>query len=363
MTTSVPALTPPRVEDVWRRWEPRFLAAGVDWNLVQRLRGSISTWDEWCARWCEVGEELTAAGDAAYEVGRTRTAADLWGHASLMFHFGGMYFLWDREQMVRATARSAEVFARAAPHLSIPAIALEVSVDGARIRGYLRVPETETPPPVALFFSGFEGTKEENQARTREFLDRGIATLSWDGPGRGESEHVPMTGDVTAIASAWIDLLETRTDVDGTRLAATGPNRGAHAAAKAAAREPRIGVLAVASPGYDRRSPDFRNEYETAFFRHLFHVDSDEALLERLTADDLTLEGDAERITCPTLIVAGDRDFGAQLDGSRRLYDEVVGEKHFELVAGAERNGNNVPYLIRPLIADFVAEQLQVEPR
>ncbi len=346
----------PDPEWVWRRWEARFVAAGVDWNIVQRLRAEIASWDQWCARWSAVGDELDAAADEAMERGRALTAADLWVLAGMLHHFGGMYFICDLDQMARAERRGVASFARAAPHLETPALPVSVDYRGTTIPGYLRVPDTPEPPPVVLFYNGFEGSKEESQRRAFEYLDRGMAVLSWDGPGRGETlEHLPMHGDQREITSLLIDMLERRDDVDATRIGATGPNRGAHTAAKAAAREPRIRALALVSPGYDRRDADWRNEYELRFFLHIFHVADEEALRERLRDTDLTLEGDAERITCPTLVVSGTKDFAWQASGTQRLYDELAGPRHWELIAGAEHTGNNVPYLIRPMLADHMA--------
>ena len=92
--------------------------------------------------------------------------------------------------------------------------------------------------------------------------------------------------------------------------------------------------------------------------RHLFHVDSAEELMSLPAVQAMTLEGEAAEIGCPTLIVAGDRDAGAQFEGSRRLFAEISGEKEWAVVKGSERNGNNVPYIVRPLMADFLAEHL-----
>ncbi len=354
MSTTV---KPPDPESVWKRWEPRFIAAGVDWNIIQRLRAVITTWDQWCAAWCVEADRIDEAATEAFDRGRTLTAAGLWELAARLYHFGGMYFISDTDQMQAAERRGVEAFERAAPHVRPPAIPVHVEYHGVPVRGYLRIPDVAAPPPVAMFFSGFEGTKEENQRRTPEFLERGIATLSWDGLGRGETlEHFPMNGDQSELVALWIDLLEGRDDVDASRIGATGPNRGGHAAAKAAAHEPRIRALAVVSPGYDRRDIDWSTDYELAFFLHLFHLDSEEDLKERLRATDLTFDGDAQRISCPSLIVAGDQDAGRQFEGSRRLFEELSGPKAWEVVKGAQRNGNNVPYLIRPLLADFFAE-------
>jgi alpha-beta hydrolase superfamily lysophospholipase len=350
---------PPDVPGVWRRWEPRFIAAGVDANIVQRLKAEIETWDAWLPAWTRAASELEEHAQTAFDRGRRLTAGELWALASIVHHFGGMYFIADLDQFHASHRRAVDAFRHAAPLLDPPAIRIVGELDGVELVGYLRVPPSPRPPPVVMLFNGFEGTKEESNQRVGELHARGLASLAWDGPGRGETwEHLPMTGHYGPAAGAMIDALEGRDDVDATRVGAMGPNRGGFVASKAAAHEPRIAALAVTSPGYDRRETDWKTAYEEAFFLHLFHASSAEELRESPQNQSLTLTGDAASIACPTLIVAGDRDHGPQFEGSKRLYDEVSGEKEWAVVKGSERNGNNVPYIIRPMMADFLAERL-----
>jgi alpha-beta hydrolase superfamily lysophospholipase len=384
-------IEPPDIEAVWRRWEPRFIAAGVDANIVARLKSEVSTWDAWEPAWRAAAADLEEAAEAAYARDRLLTAGELWASASVIHHFGGMYLISDPARFAEAHDRATATFRRAAPLLSPPAHRIVGRLGDAELVGYLRVPVTPTPPPVVdppavrftatfdgvelacylrvpagrakppvvMLFNGFEGTKEESNQRVSHLLERGLATLSWDGPGRGETwSRLPMTGDYGPAAGAMIDALEQRGDVDATRVGALGPNRGGFLAAKAAASEPRIRGLAVTSPGYDRRLSDWKTAYEEAFFCHLFHVDSAEELTSLPAVQAMTLEGEAANIGCPTLIVAGDRDQGAQFEGSQRLFAEISGEKEWAVVKGSERNGNNVPYIVRPLMADFLAEHL-----
>jgi dienelactone hydrolase len=352
-------IEPPDIEAVWRRWEPRFIAAGVDANIVARLKSEVSTWEEWEPAWRAAAADLEEAAEAAYARDRLLTAGELWASASVIHHFGGMYLVGDPDRFAEAHDRATATFRRAAPLLSPPAHRIVGRLGDVELAGYLRVPVTPTPPPVVMLFNGFEGTKEESNQRVSHLLERGLASLSWDGPGRGETwSRLPMTGDYGPAAGAMIDALEQRNDVDATRVGALGPNRGGFLAAKAAASEPRIRGLAVTSPGYDRRLSDWKTAYEEAFFCHLFHVDSAEELTSLPAVQAMTLEGEAANIGCPTLIVAGDRDAGAQFEGSQRLFAEISGEKEWAVVKGSERNGNNVPYIIRPLMADFLAEHL-----
>jgi fermentation-respiration switch protein FrsA (DUF1100 family) len=356
--SAVPSLAPPEVGGVWRRWEPRFIAAGADSNIIARLKETITEWDQWSRAWSAEADELTRVADEAFDQGRTLTAASLWAQASVLHHFGGMYFISDMSQFHAAHQKSVELFKRAAPLLALPALRLTGHVDGVEYVGYLQVPQTDSPPPVVMLFNGWEGTKEESQNRVAELHARGLATLAWDGPGRGEAWATsPMTGEYGPAAGAMIDELEKLESVDATRIGALGPNRGGFVAAKAAADDPRITALATTSPGYDRRETDWPSAYQEAFFAHIFHVDA-ETLQERIMQPDLTLDGQAQQIVCPTLIVAGDKDQGRHFEGSKRLYDEVQGEKSWVVVKGSERNGNNVPYIIRPLMADFLARHL-----
>jgi dipeptidyl aminopeptidase/acylaminoacyl peptidase len=354
----------PQVEAVWRRWEPRFIGAGVDFNTMMKLKSEIQDWTEWCQKWCERGEDLEKFGDEALDRGHTLTAAESWSSAAVLYQFGGMYYINDMKQFHDSHERKLAAFTKATPYLDPPVERFEVPFKGVNLSCYLRLPEGIVKPPVVLFSNGFEGVKEDSHQRTQRYLARGMATITWDGPGRGETwPHLPMDGENGPPTAAIIDYLETRDDVDATRVGVSGPNRGGFAAVKAAAYDPRIKACGVASPGYDRRSVKWDDPYEVAFMLHLFHLDTEEELRERLmNQTDFTLEGDAEKIRCPLLVIVGGKDEGPQYKGSLRLYEEAQGPKELVVFPDAERNGNNVPFKVRPRIADFMADHLVAHP-
>lgn len=344
---------------IWRRWEARFIGIGLDFNVLLKLKKEITSWEEWCQKFSAEAADREAFGDEAMARGRRLTAAQAWSQAALLYHLGGMYFICDMDQFWQAHACKLAAYAKAAPRLCPPAERIEVEFGGTRLAGYLTKPAGSERPPVVILFNGFEGVKEEGQQRLGELLDRGLATFTWDGPGRGESwQHLPMTGHYGPPTAAVIDRLTQRRDIDASRIGATGPNRGAFVAAKAAAYDPRIKALALTSPGYDRRETAWDDPYQLAFDMHLFHLDSLDALRERLTQADLTLEGEAGRIRCPTQIIVGGRDAQGHRSGSQRLYDELSGPKEWIVFPDGERNGNNVPFKVRPTLADFLAERL-----
>ncbi len=344
---------------IWRRWEARFIGIGLDFNVLLKLKAEIQSWDEWCQKFSAEAADREAFGDEAMAQGCRLTAAEAWSQAALLYHLAGMYFISDMEQFRQAHRCKVAAYAKAAPLLCPPAERVEVDFQGVRMPGYLTRPLGVDRPPVVILFNGFEGVKEEGQQRLSTLLDRGLATFTWDGPGRGETwEHLPMTGNHGPATSAIIDVLEKRSDVDASRIGATGPNRGAFMAAKAAAHDRRIKACALTSPGYDRRGTDWDDPYQVAFDMHLFHLDNVEALRERLNQSDLTLAGEAGRIACPTQIIVGGRDAKGHRGGSQQLFDEVAGPKEWVVIPDGERNGNNVPFKVRPKVADFLARHL-----
>lgn len=353
----------PNVAKVWRRWESRFMGAGLDYNVLMRFKATINDWDDWCRVWCTEAADREAFGDQAMERGHTLTAAEAWSAAAIMYHFGGMYYICDMDQFHESHVKKLQAYAKAAPLLHPASERIEIPFEGTCLAGYLRRPAGAARPPLVIMYNGFEGVKEESEHRMGEFLARGLATFSWDGPGRGEAwERLPMTGNYGPATRVIIDYMETRSDIDANRIGVTGPNRGAFLAAKSAAYDSRIRACAATSAGYDRRGTDWDDPYQVAFDMHLFHLNSVEALRERVNQLDLSLEGEAEKITCPVLVIAGGRDEQSHLKGSRRLFDEVRGPKEWVVFPDGERNGNNVPFKVRPRTADFLADALGVRP-
>lgn len=354
--------TPPAVEALWSRWEARFLAAGVDPIVIKDLKAEITTWDEWYPAWIAVAEETEAWAQRCVDEGHTLTAGSLFKRASMLYHYGGMVFLSDMDKHDHAGRKRVEAYAAAAPLLEVPGEPVTIDFDGVPLKGYLSVPPSDTPPPVVVYVTGWEGSKEESSMAIDEMHERGLATLTMDFPGIGETlQHLPMTGNYGPPVSAVIDFLQARDDIDPSRIALEGTSRGGLLASKGAAHDPRVAALAAVGPGYETRRLTWpgMDSLVTAYLQHLFHVDSPEAAEERVAQPDLSLEGAPGRITCPTLIVTDDQESEAQYGGSVRFYEELAAtDKKLLVISGAERNGLRRVYLVRPMVADWLADKL-----
>jgi hypothetical protein len=173
--------------------------------------------------------------------------------------------------------------------------------------GNLRVPTTHAPPLI-LLIPGLDSTKEEFFRLEELFLARGMATLSMDGPGQGETGYtVPIRHDYEVGVSAALDALAGRDDLDLDRVGALGVSLGGYYAPRAGAFEPRLKAVAGISGAYD-----FGEIWDSLppLTRETFTVKSgarDEAEARAL-AGRLSLAGVAERLDRPALFITGKLD-------------------------------------------------------
>jgi 2,6-dihydroxypseudooxynicotine hydrolase len=128
------------------------------------------------------------------------------------------------------------------------------------------------------------------QATAEYYLARGLATIAIDGPGQGESEYeLPIEPAYEKVATAAVDYLRTREDVDAARIGLFGVSLGGYYAARAAAYERRLkAVVALAGPYRFDLDWDELPVQTRETFKVRSHAASDDEA--RAKAAELTLE-------------------------------------------------------------------------
>ncbi|MBO0872672.1 MAG: alpha/beta fold hydrolase [Pseudonocardia sp.] len=161
------------------------------------------------------------------------------------FHFAKHVFVHDRERLLAATQRSADCYRRAMDRLPWPAVAVQVPFEGGALPGVPRLPSatdtgTEGPVPVVLVVPGLDATKEEMHRFAEVLLERGIAVLSIDGPGQGESEdRLGIRPDREVVGAAILDVIASDPRLDEQRASVVGVSLGGYYAARAVAADAR----------------------------------------------------------------------------------------------------------------------------
>ena len=222
-------------------WAPRLVANGVPLTDFQEVTAAISSWDDWCAEWSKRAAVHEDMGRTALAEGYTLSAAEHLTTAAVCYHFGKFLFVHDVPQMRAAHDKAIDCHLTALPLMRPPGERVEIPYERTTLKANLRKPDGSSRPPVLIMCVGLDSTKEEMDAYARPFLERGIATLAFDGPGQGEAEYdLPIRGDYEAPVGAVLDWIDKRVDLDTDRIGIWGVSLGGYYAPRAAAFHPRI---------------------------------------------------------------------------------------------------------------------------
>lgn len=346
-----------RVQAAIQHWAPRFIAQGVEYNDFVRTTAALERWEDWLDAWVGTGDMHTSLALEAEERGNHLSAGEAYIRAALCYHFAKFVWMVDLDKHRAAADRAVESLYAGHRLLDPTAERIETPFDGARLVANLRRPRGEARPPLVLLLPGLDSTKEEFFHWENVFLKRGMATLSLEGPGQGETGyHTHIRSDYEVAVRAALDALEARQDLDLRRVGAVGVSLGGYYAPRAAAFEPRIRAAVAIGGPYDFGEcwPGLPPITRETFLHHAGARDEREG---QARASELSLAHVLPRLRQPLLVVFGKLDRLIPWEHAERVAAEAP---HAELVMYPDGNHvcNNIPYKYRPLVGDWVRERL-----
>lgn len=229
-------------------------------------------------------------------------------------------------------------------------------------------------PPVLVSCNGLDSMKEQifGAGNPAAFAARGVATLVIDQPGTGAALRLNgLAGrhDAEAWASAAVDYLMTREDVDTDRIGMFGLSLGGYFAPRATAFEPRFKLCAVMGANHnwgEMQERRLRREGDRPvphYWDHVTWVFGKKTLDEFMAwAPCMTLDGVVEKIRVPFLVTHGEGDRQIPVDYARQSYEQAVNSPKRELHITAkadfevEHCGADNGTILRDYIADWVGE-------
>jgi len=351
-----------RVQVAAHHWRPRFVANGIDVNDFDETVAKTTEWKDWGPNWLAVGQMHEALGRDAEARNRHLSAAEAFQRAAWCYHLGKFLWFEDLELHAALLDRSVSIYREALPHLDPPAERLEIPFEGRFIPGNLRRPSSSGPPPLVLIVPGLDSSKEELFAIEEEFLRRGMATLTIDGPGQSEnSVHFAIRPNWETVITPLLDALDGNLlGLDLDRVGLMGISMGAIYGPRAAAHERRVRALvALAGPYnlgdcWDALNPLTKGGY-------VFYTKSADEVEAKSKAYTLTLEGILDRVTQPMLVIHGAKDRLFPPAQAERIAREA-GNATLVMYPDGNHVCNNIPYKYRPLMADWLGEQLSSKP-
>lgn len=340
----------------------RMIADGIpypDWaEASERLKQGADWFDVWAGN----GRRYEALGDAEIAAGNTLTGAEQLWLACINFHYAQFLWFHDPARRVEGQKRKVELYARAAQHLRPPSERVDIPFGELSIPAYLRLPAGPAPAgghPCLIVIGGLESTKEESYLFENMCLERGMATFAFDGPGQGEMFFdVGLAPDFERYASAVVDYLEGRPEVDNDRFGVLGRSLGGYYAVRVAACEPRLKACVSWGACFDLSDFDQMPPATKAGFLYVTGIEDPAAAREHLRTA-LDLRDVAGRLEQPTYVLHGRHD---EIFPMRQveLLQEHATNAPLEVVV--EEHGNhcahNLAHIVRPRMADWIARQL-----
>jgi pimeloyl-ACP methyl ester carboxylesterase len=250
-------------------------------------------------------------------------------------------------------------------HLSAPPIEkVEISYDIGSIFDYLRLPAVGKDPfPAIVIVQGNDEVEEFNARFESMALARGLATLSIDPPGWGESglsgNRFRSVDSYRKAMNHAVDFLQSRAEISPHAIGIFGVSFGGLLAPFAAGLEPRFAAVA----GMGGPSIDVKCLWRsiTAVQVSRAYLYSETRTLKELEAwtDRINFVEILSRVRCPVLIVHGEKDKLIGVDHAREIIRHVQGDKELKIVLNGDHMCTHaLESIVGPYIFDWLARTL-----
>ncbi len=225
---------------------------GLDPADVREAFANIKTTDndEWAAGFSAVADRYMTEGNSVLSSNPAQADKDF-VRAWRLYSFA-RWPVPASPGKKRAYAKALEAFLAHAKMMDPPLEVVHIPFEGSEIVGYLRLPKNaKGPVPLVIAISGLDSRKEDLTENFGVVLNSGIGYIGVDSPGTGQA---PIKASETAdrMFSKVIDYLQTRPEVDKTRIGVDGQSFGAYWATKLSIVEhARLKAVVAQSPPVD----------------------------------------------------------------------------------------------------------------
>jgi alpha-beta hydrolase superfamily lysophospholipase len=358
--------------------------------------------DAWFECWSTTAGRVHAEAARSEAAGNAVSARSGFLRASTYFRNAGIALFGTPvdARLVDMQRRQTASFRRAAALFDTPCEPVEIPYEGGALNGYyLRAAADDVLRPTLIATGGYDGTCEELYVyAAAPALRRGWNCLVYDGPGQGAAlveRGLAMRPDWENVLRPVIDFTLALPGVDPRRLASLGTSLGGYLAIRGAVGEQRLAATVVDPgqfslgdamrarlPALVHDFPDGNRTVQGALdfalgelmrqptkgwvLRRAFWVHGVSTFEDFARAmDAMTMEGLADRVSCPTLVCAAENDKVASQ--SRRLFDALQCEKRFVMFENSEGAGEHCEAGARSLFEqrafDWLAEVLARQAR
>jgi len=241
-----------KTEAVKRAENGMYPLIGLDPADVREAFTEVKTKDkdEWATAFMAVADKYAAEAKSLEATDQAKANAD-YVRAWRLYSFG-RWPIPASPKKQESYQKAIAAFLEHARFWDPPLEVVHIPFEGKEIIGYLRLPKNANAPlPLVIAVNGLDSRKEDLAESFAAILPYGIGFLAVDGPGTGQAP-IKVSETADRMLSRVIDYLQTRPEVDKSRLAVHGVSWGAYWATKLAIVErARLRGTSAQSPPID----------------------------------------------------------------------------------------------------------------
>ena len=323
----------------------------------------------WREEWAAMADRVVAVADTAASEQRHVTAGNNYMRAG-NYYYSAERFIPPGPEKMAMYHKALRAYRAAMERLHPEIERVEVPYENTSLPAYFVKGAGTGRRPTVVLFDGMDNAKEMSVIFAGlDFAKRGINTLAIDGPGQSESlrlHSIPTRHDYEAAGIPAYDYVASRPDVDPKRIAVMGYSFGGYHAPRICAFDKRYAACicfgAMHWNIYDfvagHTPTDPRKTSASTFqFRWVAGAPDNETALE--WAKKFTLEGVADKVECPILILHGENDRVVPLSEAKKLYERVGSKnKTLKIFTEAEGGAEHCQVDNRQLGVDFIGDWL-----
>ena len=335
----------------------QFTNTGITPEDLDRVLGRITSLESWVDEWERLGQGHEEAGRAAESKGERTQAAAHFMWATAAFNFAQYVVFMDPERKRALHEQCVRAYAAAGPLVRHPVRPFEVQFRKRVVRGGLRVPDGPGPHPVVVLFNGTNGVKEELHLWSDAFLARGLATVTLDGPGLGQTFHrLGTVAEPRPLGVAIVNHIESVPELDSDAVGYMGLSLGGYAAIRMASYDKRVRCVAAVSPPYS---------VDVYWNVTLYSMRKELASLYDMSIEEMdrfipriTLEHTLPDLQAPLMLASGGHDMITPSDEAQRIFTVARCERELVHYPRGAHECFNVLADLRPRMTGWVARQL-----
>jgi esterase/lipase len=308
-------------------------------------RGEDAGTAEFFDSWIKLADRIAANAEADLRKGRGFSAANKLRRASIYYQTAERMQAREYPPRRQAYANALSTFQRSIELSRMPIERVEIPYEGSSYPAlfWKAAPRDGSPSPAVVCCNGLDSTKELViwTGIGRSLTARGISVLCVDQPGSGEAlrlKKLPGIYDSERWASRAVDYLESRADVDNSRIGMFGLSLGGYFAPRAAAFEKRFALCAILGANHNwgelqkrRRLREGENPVPHYWDHVMWVFGKPDIDTFMAWAPSMCLDGVVDKITVPFLVTHGSGDRQIPVEYAFQSYEQAVNSPKREL--------------------------------